>query len=240
MDLLLDPRKTHLQLVQRIADILRLLAYEDELSNEELDKVWLLSNSSYKNEVYKALNEISVNLKPEHANFFFSKITERNPNEFRVEDFSCLSDLGKYSMDMDFKKKLVEFFLQIIKHAEDFKQDVQENAVAKFCEMIKLWDVEQKKVFFGELVTSINNNKGKSVTCLIALRQLLEETIDRIVNTYSYSNSYSYDSKAESAESKLSKKEELQKWLNSSIRDLDVVQVILEDFSAYWERATTV
>lgn len=70
---------------------------------------------------------------------------------------------------------------------------MQENAVAKFCEMIKLWDVEQKKVFFGELVNSINNNKGKSLTCLIALRQLLEETIDRIVNTYSYSNSYSYD-----------------------------------------------
>jgi hypothetical protein len=64
----------------------------------------------------------------------------------------------------------VEFFLQIIKHAEDFKQDVQENAVAKFCEMIKPWDVEQKKVFFGELVASIHNNNGKSVTCLIALR----------------------------------------------------------------------
>jgi hypothetical protein len=60
------------------------------------------------------------------------------------------------------------------------------------------------------------------------------------VNTYSYSNSYSYDSKAESAESKLSKKEELQKWLNSSIKDLDVVQVILTDFSAYWQRASTV
>ena len=107
----MDPRKTHLQLVQRISDILRLLAYEDQLTEEELEKVWALANSSYKNEVYKALNEISVNLKAEHADFFFTKITERNPNEFRVEDFSCLSDLGKYSIDQDFKKKLVEFFL---------------------------------------------------------------------------------------------------------------------------------
>lgn len=36
--------------------------------------------------------------------------------------------------------------------------------------MIKPWDVDTKKVFFGELITSIENGKGKSLTCLIALR----------------------------------------------------------------------
>lgn len=107
--------------------------------------------------------------------------------------------------------------------------------------MIKPWDVEQKKVFFGDLINSINSGKGKSLTCLIALRQLLEETIDRIVNSYSYNNySYGQNQQTESAESKLSKKEELQEWLNSSIKDLDVVKVICEDFSAYWERAKAV
>ena len=105
--------------------------------------------------------------------------------------------------------------------------------------MIKLWDVDAKKVFFGELITSIENGKGKSLTCLIALRQLLEETIERINNTYTYNN-YSYNQQSESAETKLSRKEELQKWLNSSISDLNVIQIILEDFSAYWERAKAV
>lgn len=170
LDLVLDPKKTHIQLVQRISDILRLLAYEDQLGEEELKMVWTLACSSYKNEVYKALNEISVHLKVEHAYFFFEKITARNANEFRVEDFQCLSDLGKYSIDLEFKRKLVEFFLEIIKRAENFKEEVQENAVAKFCEMIKLWDVENKKVFFGELIGNIKENKGSSLTCLIALK----------------------------------------------------------------------
>ena len=59
--------------------------------------------------------------------------------------------------------------------------------------MIKPWDVEAKKVFFGDLIQSIENGKGKSLTCLIALRQLLEETIDRIANSYSYNSGYSYN-----------------------------------------------
>jgi hypothetical protein len=36
--------------------------------------------------------------------------------------------------------------------------------------MIKLWDVENKKVFFGELIGNIKENKGSSLTCLIALK----------------------------------------------------------------------
>lgn len=90
---------------------MRLFASDNQLTQVELDKVWILACSSYKSEVYKALNEISVNLKAEHSEFFFTKITEKNPNDFRVEDFQCLSDLGKYSYDLDFKEKLVQYFL---------------------------------------------------------------------------------------------------------------------------------
>jgi hypothetical protein len=87
LDYLLDPRKTHIQLVQRIGDILKVLAFEDCLEDQDLEMIWALSNSSYKQEIYKAMNEVSVSFKPKHSNFFFTKITERNPNEFRVEDF---------------------------------------------------------------------------------------------------------------------------------------------------------
>jgi hypothetical protein len=43
-----------------------------------------------------------------------------------------------------------------------------------------MWDVENKKVFFAELVTSIKEGEGKSLTSIIALKQLLEEVIERI------------------------------------------------------------
>lgn len=56
--------------------------------------------------------------------------------------------------------------------------------------MIKPWDVENKKQFFGSLIQSIKEGPGQSLTCLIALKQLLDETIDKIANSYTY-NSYS-------------------------------------------------
>lgn len=117
-------------------------------------------------------------------------------------------------MNMEFKKKLVEFFLEIIKQAERFKEDVQENAVAKFCEMIKPWDAENKKVFFGELVESIDSNKGGSLTCLIALKQLLEETKEKVNSAYTYTTYNTYgtnysNEKNDSEEDRKSKKEQL-------------------------------
>lgn len=62
-DILFDSKKTHLQIVQRTSDILKLLLSEDKLELSLAEKFWNLSKSDYKFEVYKIINEISFYLK---------------------------------------------------------------------------------------------------------------------------------------------------------------------------------
>jgi hypothetical protein len=60
-----DPRKTHLQLVQRSSDIFRLLAKEKQLSGDLLDLIWGLAESDYKTDVLKFVGESSFYLDEE-------------------------------------------------------------------------------------------------------------------------------------------------------------------------------
>jgi hypothetical protein len=65
-------KTTHLQLVQRSADILRLLLTENMFSQELMEMFWNLTKSDYKFEVYKILNDISYYLAQPHIDYFFS------------------------------------------------------------------------------------------------------------------------------------------------------------------------
>jgi hypothetical protein len=60
-----DPRKTHLQLVQRSSDIFRLLAKEKQLSVDLLELIWALAESDYKTDVLKFVGESSFYLDEE-------------------------------------------------------------------------------------------------------------------------------------------------------------------------------
>lgn len=72
--ILFDTKKTHLQLVQRTSDILKLLLQENMLTQELMEMFWSLAKSDYKFEVYKIINECSFYLKQEHTDFFFKEI----------------------------------------------------------------------------------------------------------------------------------------------------------------------
>lgn len=69
--ILFDPKKTHLQLVQRCGDILKLLLSEDKFDQSLMEAFWALTKSDYKYEVYKIISDISYHLKQNHAGFFF-------------------------------------------------------------------------------------------------------------------------------------------------------------------------
>lgn len=55
--LIWDSRKTHVQLVQRSADIFRCFLKQDLMSEELLAQFWNLSKSNYKQEVFKILHD---------------------------------------------------------------------------------------------------------------------------------------------------------------------------------------
>jgi hypothetical protein len=64
-----DPRRTHLQLVQRSTEVFRLLAKEKQLSEEILGLIWNLAESDYKTDVLKFVTDSAYYL-DEEAGFF--------------------------------------------------------------------------------------------------------------------------------------------------------------------------
>lgn len=61
--ILWDPKKTHMQLVQRSGEIFKVLPKENLLTMELLKQFWSLSKSDYKSEVFKILNDAAFYLK---------------------------------------------------------------------------------------------------------------------------------------------------------------------------------
>ena len=57
--IIFDPKKTHLEIVRRSNEILKLLLSEDALSPTLFEMFWSLSKQDYKVEVYKILNDIA-------------------------------------------------------------------------------------------------------------------------------------------------------------------------------------
>ena len=62
-NILFDPKKTHLQIVQRTNDVLKLLLMEDMFSLEIMEMFWSLAKTDYKFEIYKIINDVSFYLK---------------------------------------------------------------------------------------------------------------------------------------------------------------------------------
>lgn len=58
-DVLFDPKKTHLQLIQRCDEVLKLLLQEDLLSLELLKQFWALTKTDLRLEVFKIISDCS-------------------------------------------------------------------------------------------------------------------------------------------------------------------------------------
>ena len=64
-----------------------------------LEQFWSLTKADYKFEIYKIINEIAFYLKQEHINYFFEQIRLIPAEKLAIEEFQCLSELGKYAKD---------------------------------------------------------------------------------------------------------------------------------------------
>lgn len=146
--ILFDPKKTHLQLVQRCSDIIKLLLQEDQLTLPILEDFWALAKSDYKFEIYKIINDASIWLAQPHIDFFFAQIKQIPPEKIALEEFQCLSELGKNSKDPSFKGQVTDFFWQIICNSDSYKEELVNNCITKFCEMVKYWEMKNKHDFF--------------------------------------------------------------------------------------------
>lgn len=178
-----DPRKTHLQLVQRTADILKLLLQEDRLTKEVLEQFWSLAATEYKFEIYKVINDVSLFLKEHHIAYIFEQFTHIPAEKMALEELQTLSELGKFSKDLDFKKRVSQFFWDIICNSDSgFKEELVANCITKFADMVKYWDMATKHEFFVLLQANIEEEKS-SVSCLRLFKQLIKDQRDRVSYT---------------------------------------------------------
>ena len=154
-----DARKTHAQLVQRSDEIFKLLLKEDKLDDKIMALFWSLTKSDYQPAVLKIISDCSYYLKQRHFDFLFNEITGNVPAEkLSIADFNCLCDMGKSAKSLEFLQKIVEFFWHIVVNSENYKEELVENCLSKFAEMVKYWSLDKKKVIFANLIKQLTHN----------------------------------------------------------------------------------
>lgn len=170
-----DPKKTHLQIVQRTNEVFKLLLRENMLSEELLNMFWSLTKSDYRSEVVKIVNDTSIYLKQPHIEFIFNQIKEIPANELKISEFECLCELGRYCKDDEFKNKICTFFWNIISNSSGYSEEIIENCINKFCEMVKYWEVKQKAVFFNKINDALLQFDSPVIPILKLFKKLVED-----------------------------------------------------------------
>lgn len=115
LDIIWDPKKTHLQLVQRSNDIFRLLSKEKKLDENILKKVMLLVNTpEYKVEALKFITDNSFFLETEQKQFFVRAIASAPVDQLKNCDFEAVCDLSKLNTNQEFNDYVFDFFFRCI------------------------------------------------------------------------------------------------------------------------------
>ena len=174
-DILWDPKRTHLQLVQRSNEIFKILPKENLLSMELLQQFWSLSKSDYKSEVFKIINEANYYLDQNHIEYLFNEITLTPAAKLGMEEFDALAGLGRYSKSNEFTQKTSEFFWKIITDSDEHKADLIENCITKFAEMIKYSSMDKKQPYFDKFVAWMADSSSSSVPVYRLFKKLIKD-----------------------------------------------------------------
>lgn len=244
-----DPKKTHLQIVQRTNEVFKLLLRENMLSEELLNMFWSLSKSDYRSEIVKIINDTSIYLKQPHIEFIFSQIKEIPSNELKVSEFECLCELGRYCKDEEFKNKVCNFFWDIISNSTGYNAEIIENCLNKFCEMVKYWEVKQKAMFFNKINDAMLKFDSPVIPILKLFKKLVEDQKEKTRYSMNTGTKFTSTGRAvanfstsqvndEQSQNTMEKELTLDDALNSLQQDetKGLVQSLLANLSDYFER----
>jgi hypothetical protein len=115
--------------------------------------------------------------------FIFKGIKHIAPEKMTLEEFTCMSELGKFSKDANFKKKVTDFFWDIVCNSDNYKEDLVNNCITKFAEMVKYWDMNLKHDFFLKLTNNLANEKS-SISSIKLFKNLIKDQKDRFQYNY--------------------------------------------------------
>jgi hypothetical protein len=129
------------------------LIKEEKMSNESLDLFWNLTNTpAYKSEVFKIINGVAFHLETSHIEYFFNKITATPNDKLSMEEFNALGELGKYCRNPEFMQKVSNFFWKIITEAAYHTDELIENCIKKFTDMVQFWTIDSKWPLLESLI----------------------------------------------------------------------------------------
>jgi len=175
-----DPRKTHLQIVQRTDAIFLLLLKEDKLDDELLSLFWSLRENDYQTEVFKIISDNCFWLKEQHVSFIFNELTNAPAEKLNTAEFDVICDLGKYNKSTDFSTKVCDFFWQIVLNSSKYNRELIDNCIKKFAEMIKYWSITRKTPFITELAKELGSATRKDQPTVPILQLLVKLIKDQL------------------------------------------------------------
>lgn len=181
-DILFDAKKTHLQLVQRCEEVLRLLLQEDALSAELLQQFWSLTKTDMRIEAYKIVQACSLSLRQQHLDFVFEQMRHTARDKLDMEEFNCLSELGKYAKhdgESNFQEKVALFFWDIILDADTKNLELINSCTQKYRDMVRYWSLEKKQGLLQRLATAMLAPETPTLPCMKLLKGLIKDQNDR-------------------------------------------------------------
>ena len=98
-----------------------------------------------------------------------------------MEEFNALSDLGKYGKDVNFQTKVSDFFWRIITDSGKYKDELLENCISKFAEMIRYWSIEKKEPFFNQLSEQLKKTENSAIPVLKLFTKLIKDQKARVI-----------------------------------------------------------
>lgn len=138
--------------------------------------------------MFKIVNETAFYLKQEHIEYLFDQITETPAAKLGMEEFEAIASLGSASKSLDFSAKSSNFFWSIITDSNDHKQDLIENVVNKFSDMIKYSSMEKKAPYFDKLVEQLSDSRSSAVPVIRLFKKIIKDQKARAA----YSNGSTY------------------------------------------------
>jgi hypothetical protein len=162
------------------------LLSEDMLSEELLAQFWGLTRTDLRAEVFKIISDCSFYFKQKHLDYVFDRIRNDTPIEkLGMEEFTCLSELGKYGKDKEagFQEKVAQFFWALVVSPDTKNGELLSNCIQKYRDMVRYWDLGRKQEMMHRLHQTIKDPKTPSLPCLKLLRGLIADQSDRPATT---------------------------------------------------------
>lgn len=199
------------------------------MSEDSLRSFWALT-SDYRFDIYKIINEVAVWLKQPHIDYLFEQLTQIPPEKVGLEELQVICELGKFTKDEAFKARTTDYFWKIICDGDRFKDDLVNNCITKFCDMVKSWEMKSKHEFFRGLMINLQDNRS-SIANIRLFKNLIKDQKEKITYTYGTSPSKSEDSKTDEPPMTLATS------LSNLITEHDLIKILLANLKFYCEHS---